>query len=192
MLGQVEIARYLDQCNGSPLAIEEVLSAYIFWKYIKGATSQRVLVKLRYLTLYLRVTGRGHILEAGADQFKALSAEVVHGGSRIGALRSFTEPGKAVWNQLRRAAPSLLTHSMYGGPGSMHELLSRPQSHLPAFGDTAEREPWLDRYFVARRQILASSDAISARVPSTTDWERVTTLPEYSSLDEAARPVMVA
>jgi hypothetical protein len=71
MLGQAEIAKYLDQCNGSRLAIEEVLSAYIVWwadssflvyphifsrKYLKGATSERVLSKLRYLSIFLRVT----------------------------------------------------------------------------------------------------------------------------------------
>ncbi|KAJ7468100.1 hypothetical protein FB451DRAFT_1352457 [Mycena latifolia] len=148
MLGQAETARYLDQCNGSAVAIEEVLSAYIVWKYFKGATSERVLLKLRYLAIYLRVTGRRHILDAGADQFKVLTMEVAFGGGRIGLLPSVTVPGKAVWNELRRAAPSLLTDSIYGGPGPVQAFLSRSQSR--PFRENEARTPWLERYFVAR------------------------------------------
>ncbi|KAJ6478752.1 hypothetical protein C8R47DRAFT_983749, partial [Mycena vitilis] len=130
-VGQAEIAKYLEQCNGSRLAIEEVLSGYIVWKYLKGATSTRVLVKLRYLSLFLRVTGRTHILEAGADAFMVLSLEVALGGGRVGLLPSTTVPGKAVWNDIRRATStrySLVTDSVYGGPGPVHSFLSIPQS----------------------------------------------------------------
>ncbi|KAJ7109609.1 hypothetical protein C8R43DRAFT_1091734 [Mycena crocata] len=144
MLGQTDIAKYLDQCGGSRLAIEEVLSAYIVWKYLKGATSERVLMKLRYLTIYLRVTGRRHILEAGADAFKVLSIEVSLGGGRVGLLPSMTVPGRAVWNDLRRAASTssraatFVTDSVYGGPGPVHTFLSLSQN------DEA-RTPWAER-----------------------------------------------
>ncbi|KAJ6616330.1 hypothetical protein B0H10DRAFT_1799721 [Mycena sp. CBHHK59/15] len=144
MLGQADIAKYLDQCNGSRLAIEEVLSGYIAWKYMKGATSERVLLKLRYLAIYLRVTGRDHILDAGADAFKALTIEVALGGGRIGLLPSMTAPGRAVWNELRRAgAAALATDSVYGGPGPVQTFLSLVQSR--PFRENESRTPWAER-----------------------------------------------
>ncbi|KAJ7109611.1 hypothetical protein C8R43DRAFT_179675 [Mycena crocata] len=149
MLGQAETAKYLDQCGGSLMAIEEVLSAYIVWKYLKGATSERVLTKLRYLTIYLRVTGRHNILEIGADAFKVLTLEVSLGGGRIGLLPSMTVPGKAAWNELRRAASSspraatFVTDSVYGGPGPVHAFLSLSQSQ--PWRDLEVRTPWAER-----------------------------------------------
>ncbi|KAJ7918423.1 hypothetical protein B0H13DRAFT_1607440 [Mycena leptocephala] len=144
MLGQAEIAKYLDQCNGSRLAIEEVLSAYIVWKYLKGATSERVLSKLRYLSIFLRVTGRRHILDVGADAFKVLTLEVALGGGRIGLLPSTTVPGKGAWNVLRRAASSsLVTDSVYGGPGPVQAFLSLSQSRPWRHNET--RTPWAER-----------------------------------------------
>ncbi|KAJ7223682.1 hypothetical protein B0H12DRAFT_1213102 [Mycena haematopus] len=143
MLGQAEIAKYFDQCEGSRTAIEEVLSGYIVWKYLKGATSGRVLGKLRYLTIFLQVTGRRHILEVGADVFKVLTLEVALGGGRIGLLPAQTVPGKAVWNAIRRAAPSIVTDSVYGGPGPVQAFLSLSQSQpLP---HQEGRTPWSDR-----------------------------------------------
>lgn len=59
MLSQSEIARLLDRCvdEESPeLAMEEILSAYVAWKLIRGQSCALVLQKLRYLTMYLRVT----------------------------------------------------------------------------------------------------------------------------------------
>ncbi|KAJ7359658.1 hypothetical protein DFH08DRAFT_846663 [Mycena albidolilacea] len=150
MLGQAEISKYFDQCQGCRRAIEEVLSGYISWKYIRGATSERVLVKLRYLTLYLHVTGRRHILEVGADVLRVLTLEVSLGSGRIGVLPATTVPGKAVWNQIRRAAPRastslvrVVTDSVYGGPGPVQEFLSHSESQRSArnYG----RAPWAER-----------------------------------------------
>ncbi|KAJ7487240.1 hypothetical protein B0H11DRAFT_1721373 [Mycena galericulata] len=146
MLGQADIAKYFDQCNGSMLAVEEVLSAYIVWKYLKGATSERVLLKLRYLAIYLKVTGRRHILDEGADAFKALTMEVAFGGGRIGLLPATTIPGKVVWNEIRRAtsrSTSLVTDAIYGGPGPVQAFLSLPQSQ--PFRPNESRTPWLER-----------------------------------------------
>jgi len=56
MLGSSEIAHYLDQCNLDPVAIDEVVSGYIVWKLIRGASTARVLAKLRTLIQYLRFT----------------------------------------------------------------------------------------------------------------------------------------
>lgn len=56
MLGQNEIGKLLKRCNGDPTAIEEVLSAYVVWKYLKGRPPGHILGKLRYLRLYLQVT----------------------------------------------------------------------------------------------------------------------------------------
>ncbi|KAJ7108735.1 hypothetical protein C8R44DRAFT_743966 [Mycena epipterygia] len=194
MLGQADIAKYLDQCNGNRIAIEEVLSGYIVWKYLKGATSERVLVKLRYLAIYLRVTGRypsprgrSHILEAGADQIKVLSIEVALGGGRIGLLPSMTMQGKAVWNEIRRAMSSssraaLATDSVYGGPGPVQAFLSRSQSQ--PFRQNEPRTPWAERYFVARQQL--EEYMILEDVPGyISAGERVTTLPLYASRDES-------
>ncbi|KAF8162472.1 hypothetical protein K438DRAFT_1618385 [Mycena galopus ATCC 62051] len=145
MLGQAQIVKYIDQCQGSKTALEEVLSGYIVWKYLKGATSGRVLGKLRYLSIYLRVTGRRHILEEGADVFKILSLEVALGGGRIGLLPATTVPGKAVWNVIRRAASSSLitTDSIYGGPGPVNAFLSPSQSEPLRHHET--RTPWSEQ-----------------------------------------------
>ncbi|KZP23286.1 hypothetical protein FIBSPDRAFT_858545 [Athelia psychrophila] len=56
MLGQTEIAKLLKQCNGDALAMEEVLCAYVVWKYVKGRSNEHVLEKLRQLRMYLSVT----------------------------------------------------------------------------------------------------------------------------------------
>ncbi|KAJ7645016.1 hypothetical protein B0H17DRAFT_1104405 [Mycena rosella] len=173
MLGQSEIARYLEQCDGVFVAIEEVLSAYIVWKYLKGATSERVLVKLRYLTIYLRVTGRSHIVAAGADAFKALTMEVsLGGGRRVGLLPAMTLPGKAAWNELRRAAHSravsLATDSVYGGPGPVRALYSILKVYL---------------FLVRLGQILTPAPAPGY----VSEREILTTLPEYASRDYGSR-----
>ncbi|KAJ6478751.1 hypothetical protein C8R47DRAFT_1138066 [Mycena vitilis] len=143
LLGQTETAKLLEQCNGSRLAIEEVLSAYIVWKYLRGATSERVLVKLGYLSRYLRLTGRSHVLEAGADAFKVLSLEVALGGGRVGLLPGETPQGKAIWNKMRRATSSLATDAVYGGPGPVQRFISLPQSE-PLRQDHG-RTPWAER-----------------------------------------------
>ncbi|KAF8162474.1 hypothetical protein K438DRAFT_1985120 [Mycena galopus ATCC 62051] len=150
MLGQAEIAKYFDQCLGSKTAIEEVLSGYIVWKYIKGATSERVLLKLRYLSIYLRVTGRRHVLEKGADVFKVLTPEVALGGGRIGLLPATTAPGKAVWNAIRRAASLPLPTDS-----------SQPLRHYET------RSPWSERYFVERARGVQLGEVTVGTVPDT-------------------------
>lgn len=56
MLDQNETGKLLKRCDGDPIAIEEVLSAYVVWKYLKGRPPGHILSKLRYLTIYLQVT----------------------------------------------------------------------------------------------------------------------------------------
>ncbi|KAJ7800359.1 hypothetical protein B0H14DRAFT_2899988 [Mycena olivaceomarginata] len=183
MLGQAEISKYFDQCQGCRRAIEEVLSGYISWKYIKGATSERVLIKLRYLTIYLHVTGRRQVLEVGADAFKVLTLEVSLGGGRIGLLPATTVPGKAVWNQIRRAAPrvstSLVTDAVYGGPGPVQEYLSPSQSQPPARNH--ERTPWAERYFLARVELGDVPPGILEQHYNA--GHSIMTLPLYASRD---------
>ncbi|KAF7307046.1 hypothetical protein MIND_00497700 [Mycena indigotica] len=180
MLGQSQVVKYLDQCNGDLVAIEEVLSAYIVWKYLKGSTSAQVLMKIKLLTIFLRVTGRRQLLETAADVFKVLTLEVSLGGGRVGQLAGQTVQGKAIWNELRRRSPNLVTDGVYGGPGPVHTFLSNAQSR-PFSTDTATRTPWAERYFVARQAF--------GRVPvlheDTSAGQRVTTLPAYVSRDYA-------
>ncbi|KAF7351393.1 hypothetical protein MSAN_01571000 [Mycena sanguinolenta] len=186
MLGQADIAKYLDQCEGSKTAIEEVLSGYIVWKYLRGATSARVLGKLRYLTIYLRVTGRGHIIEEGADVFKILMLEVAGGGGRIGLLPAQTVPGKAVWNAIRRAASlPLVTDSVYGGPGPVHAFLSFAQSQPLPHNET--RTPWSEQYFQARVQL----GEVPGELPAYSSGNQMT-LPLYTSHDHVSANQLVS
>ncbi|KAJ7060976.1 hypothetical protein C8F01DRAFT_1141439 [Mycena amicta] len=180
MLGQSETARYLDQCEGNLTAIEEVLSAYVVCKYLKGSTSERVLLKIRQLVIYLRVTGRRHILDLAADILKVLTLEVSLGGGRVGLLPSRTVPGKAVWNQLRRETSSpLVTDAVYGGPGPVHSFLSRSQSQ--PFRHYQTRTPWAERYFLARQEF----GEVPILHEYTSAGHRVTTLPVYASRNRA-------
>ena len=74
MLGQSQILPYFDRCGDDLIAIEEVLNAYIIWlvcslsttkirciilclhrKLLKGSSCSRVLMKMHYLCIYLRV-----------------------------------------------------------------------------------------------------------------------------------------
>ncbi|KAJ7621214.1 hypothetical protein FB45DRAFT_1032473 [Roridomyces roridus] len=190
MLTQSNIAKYFDQCTGpdAVLAIEEILSGYIVAKYLRGASSARVLMKLRGLVFYLRVTGRGHILQVAADPFKALIEEVSLGGERVGILPTQTAPGKAVWNHLRRNAhgergpthPLLVTDPTYGGPGPAHIFQSRP------LHENETRTPWLQRYFAMR-----AGDYTGESVPPDYSSYRTMTLPRYVTNEEAVASVLV-
>ncbi|KAJ7735809.1 hypothetical protein B0H16DRAFT_128697 [Mycena metata] len=145
MLGQSEITKYLKRCD-TEVGIEEVLSAYIAAKYLKGATSERVLLKLKYLAMYLRVNGHQRILDLGAEPWRVLTMEVALGGGRIGLLRSVTEPGRAAWNQIRRVSTSNSgpsTDSVHGGPGPVQTFLL-PDQAQPFLLNEA-RAPWLER-----------------------------------------------
>ncbi|KAJ7634555.1 hypothetical protein FB45DRAFT_1056568 [Roridomyces roridus] len=196
MLTQSDIAKYLDQCTGpdAVLAIDEILSGYIVAKYIRGASAERVLLKLRGLVFYLRVTGRSHVLEVGADPFKALMEEVSLGGERVGILPALTSPGKAVWNHLRRNArgergpshPLLVTDPTYGGPGPARVFLSLPQSRPLHENET--RTPWLQRYFATR---LRAGDYAGESEPPDYGSQRTMTLPRYATNEEAAASVLV-
>ncbi|EIM87770.1 uncharacterized protein STEHIDRAFT_120069, partial [Stereum hirsutum FP-91666 SS1] len=141
MLNQSEVAKYFDQCHNNS-EIEEVLSAYIVWKFYRGHNPAQVLLKMHHPCCYLRVTGRSRILTIGYDAFKILTVEVALGGGRIGVLPSFTKPGLAVWNTLRQAAShsssrkrKIVTDEIYGGPGPvlafLHLSPSQPFSPLP-------------------------------------------------------------
>ncbi|KAJ6557915.1 hypothetical protein B0H19DRAFT_1070511 [Mycena capillaripes] len=181
MLGRTETKKYLDQCSDFRLAIEEVLGAYIVW----GADSERVLLKLGYLSKDLRLTGRCHILEAGAAAFKVLALEVALGGERIRLLPAMTVPGRIVGNELRRAAASssLVTDSVYGGPGPSRHFyrvlragLCRTTKHgRLRLSDTRVNHGEISRHPIDGRTIL-------------------TTLPSYANRDEtsANHPFVVA
>lgn len=56
MLGQTETARLLQQCEPGTTGMEEVLSSYVIWKYLKGRSTAHILGKLKTLTCFLRVT----------------------------------------------------------------------------------------------------------------------------------------
>ncbi|KAJ7277558.1 hypothetical protein C8J57DRAFT_1309635 [Mycena rebaudengoi] len=185
MLRQPDIARYLDQCNGSNVAIEEVISVYIVGKYMKGATTERILHKLKHLVIYLRVTGRSHILDAGSDAFKALTIEVALGGGRIGLLPPTSAVGREASNQLRRLASSssrrfsqVRTDVEYGGPCPVHAFVASSQSLPLHAGET--RTPWAEQYFIRRQRLgllLPEEDAPDYVGAS----QRLTTLPLYES-----------
>ncbi|KZP27800.1 hypothetical protein FIBSPDRAFT_780668, partial [Athelia psychrophila] len=103
MLGQTEVAELLKQCNGDSLAMEEVLSAYVVWKYVKGRSNEHVLEKIRQLRRVLVVTGQTETLRAGERAFRIVMTECALGGqNRIGVLPATTPIGKRVCNDLRR------------------------------------------------------------------------------------------
>ncbi|KAF7332585.1 hypothetical protein MKEN_00141200 [Mycena kentingensis (nom. inval.)] len=180
MLGQREIGKYLDEWSGNLTAIEEILSAYIVWKYLKGASSSRVLVKIKYLAMYLRFSGRAHILAEAADIFKVLTIEVSIGGGRIGLLPSRTTPGKEIWNRIRREAPARLrrrgiTGATYGGPVPVQSFLT--QSQREPWQPNQERTPWAEQFFLARQR-FGEAPVIHEH---TTAGHRETTLPFYET-----------
>ncbi|KAJ3795092.1 hypothetical protein GGU11DRAFT_252752 [Lentinula aff. detonsa] len=69
--------------------MEEILSAYVAWKFIRGQSCALVMQKLRYLTIYLRVTGRQWVLERIRQVLMVIATELSLGGGLIGAC-----PGK--------------------------------------------------------------------------------------------------
>ncbi|KAJ3848510.1 hypothetical protein EV368DRAFT_86535 [Lentinula lateritia] len=124
MLSQSEVARLLDRCvdEESPeLAMEEILSAYVAWKLIRGQSCALVLQKLRYLTIYLRVTERQWVLATIREVIMVTATELSLGGVS-------TSLGKQVWNDFRRklstTSHALNTDPEYGGPITFHGLLS--------------------------------------------------------------------
>ncbi|KAE9407545.1 hypothetical protein BT96DRAFT_986538 [Gymnopus androsaceus JB14] len=136
MLSQSETAKYLDRCvdEESPeLAMEEVLSAYVAWKLVRGQSCEVVLQKLRYLTIYLRVTNRRRVLEQIREVIVVTATELSFGGGLIGACPLNTLIGKEVWNLLRRKLSSntFNTDPEYGGPITFHDLRSVEESRNP-------------------------------------------------------------
>ncbi|KAJ3834079.1 hypothetical protein F5878DRAFT_375925 [Lentinula raphanica] len=88
MLSQSETAKLLDKCveeECPELAMEEVLSAYVAWKFIHGKSCAFVMQKLRYLTMYLRVTERHWLLERMSEVLMVIGTEIQFGGGLIGA-----------------------------------------------------------------------------------------------------------
>ncbi|TFK99209.1 hypothetical protein BDV98DRAFT_188518 [Pterulicium gracile] len=82
MLGQADIAKYLDMCHNDPAAIDEVLRAYVSWKVVRGSSNARVVHKIHYLMMFLKATGRMDILRAGRESFRTTVAEVKRGECR--------------------------------------------------------------------------------------------------------------
>lgn len=194
MLNQREIAKFLDQCEGDNIAIEEVLSGYVIWKYMRGSSSAMVLTKLRYLSIFLRVTGRGHIVESGRDAFTAIAMEVSLGGGRIGDLPSITAPGKAVVNKIRRHishSSNFATEAIYGGPLPVSNLLTELQ-RSPSNPTEAGRTAWAERYFLRRVTVATGIPTIiasdSPEGNSRHPAAEVSTLPLYSGQDGSDLP----
>jgi len=167
MLGQNETGKLLKRCNGDPIAIEEVLSAYVVWKYLKGRPPGHILSKLRYLTIYLQVTGQHDILRAGSRVFTLIKTECGLGEeSRIGMLPATTLIGKEVWNRIRRqmstAQVKLMTDGLYrnndnptSGPiqAQTRAHVFIPANHHRTTGTTGtERPQWVEQHFEARTQ----------------------------------------
>ncbi|KAJ4466257.1 hypothetical protein J3R30DRAFT_3588902 [Lentinula aciculospora] len=138
MLSQSETAKLLDRCvdEESPeLAMEEILSAYVAWKLIRGQSCSLVMQKLRYLTMYLRVTGRQWILETIREVLMVIATELSYGAGLIGACPVSTPIGKQAWNDLRRklstTSYAFNTDLEYGGPVTIHRLRSVEEPRNP-------------------------------------------------------------
>ncbi|KAH7878133.1 uncharacterized protein C8R40DRAFT_1167532 [Lentinula edodes] len=138
MLSQSEVARLLDRCvdEESPeLAMEEILSAYVAWKLIRGQSCALVLQKLRYLTMYLRVTERQWVLATIREVIMVTATELSFGGGLIGACPVSTPLGKQVWNDFRRklstTSHAFNTDPEYGGPITFHGLRSIDEPRNP-------------------------------------------------------------
>ncbi|KIK57489.1 hypothetical protein GYMLUDRAFT_86720 [Collybiopsis luxurians FD-317 M1] len=139
MLSQSDTAKLLARCaeEESPeLAMEEVLSAYVAWKLIRGQSCELVLQKLRYFTIYLRVTNRGWILEIMREVLMVVATELSYGGGLIGACPVRTRIGKEAWNDFRRKLSSTPyafdTDPEYGGPITFHGLRSIDEPRNPS------------------------------------------------------------
>jgi hypothetical protein len=183
MLGQKEISRFLSECDSNQ-AVEEVLSAYVTWKYMRGSSSMRILGKLRSLTIYLRANGQTRPLIIGKDAFTIIAIEVALGGGRIGVLPAQTVPGKQSWNKIRRyAQPShnVTTDQQYGGPGPVSHLGLTPFQRTPS-PHASERSLWAQCYFYLRPQFGNLGVPSYNSVQGIADERQsVTTLPRYQS-----------
>ncbi|KAH8927857.1 hypothetical protein BT69DRAFT_1277621 [Atractiella rhizophila] len=184
MLGQADIGKYLDRCT-SDQEVEEVLSGYVIWKYLRGHTSGEVLEKIRYLTLYLRGTNRSHILTKHNAAFLIICYETALGGGRIGYLPAMTPAGKDICNRIRSHANksnrflkriAFVTHSEFAGPFPVDTITTQDQRGVP----TNDREPWSERYFQNRPRLNGSlQPAPDYHLREGTD--HAGTLPEYAS-----------
>ncbi|KZP11052.1 hypothetical protein FIBSPDRAFT_1050993 [Athelia psychrophila] len=184
MLGQTEIAKLLKQCNGDALAMEEVLCAYVVWKYVKGRSNEHVLEKLRQLRMYLSVTGQRDILRAGQRAFRIVMTECALGEqSRLGVLPATTPIGKRAWNDLRRSMSGtqiqVITDSRYGGPAPVQAFLNAEQRRQPRVAEDLVRPGWLERYFLSRPQL--GNENLPPGYPEGNDRSDGGTLPMYLS-----------
>ncbi|KAJ3770201.1 hypothetical protein FB446DRAFT_692560 [Lentinula raphanica] len=138
MLSQSETAKLLERCveeECPELAMEEVLSAYVAWKFIRGQNCALVMQKLRYLALYLRVTERRWLLERMSEVLIVIGTEISFGGGLIGACPVSTSIGKQVWNEIRRKlnpnSYMFKTDPEFGGPITFHRLRSIDEPRNP-------------------------------------------------------------
>ncbi|KZP23256.1 hypothetical protein FIBSPDRAFT_786085 [Athelia psychrophila] len=168
MLNQNETGKLLKRCDGDPTAIEEVLSAYVVWKYLKGRPPGHILSKLRYLTIYLQVLGQHDVLRAGSRAFTLIKSECGLGGeSRIGMTPATTLVGKEVWNRLRQqmstAQIELMTDGLYGGTAPIQAFIPAKHQRTVELGvlgvEPAKRPEWVKQHFNGRGQ-LGNEDAL--------------------------------
>ncbi|KAF7978258.1 hypothetical protein HWV62_1084 [Athelia sp. TMB] len=151
MLGQNEIGKLLKQCNSDPVAIEEVLSAYVVWKYLKGRPPGHILAKLRY------PSGQHDTLRASGRAFAVVTTECELGSdSRIGMAPATTQVGKEVWNRIRRHMSSsqlkLMTDGMHSGPAPIQAFMTTAQRTPAPLPAITERPQWAEVHFQARNQ----------------------------------------
>ncbi|KAF7979969.1 hypothetical protein HWV62_40034 [Athelia sp. TMB] len=137
--------------------MEEVLCAYVTYKYLKGRSTAHILEKIRQLRVFLSITGQRGILTAGERAFRIVITECALGGERIGLLPATTPLGKAVWNEVRRhmsrAQMQVVTDSRYGGPAPAAAFLTAAQRRPPSVAEDLVRPGWLEHYFRSRPQL---------------------------------------
>ncbi|EIN05128.1 hypothetical protein PUNSTDRAFT_146032 [Punctularia strigosozonata HHB-11173 SS5] len=187
MLGQAETATYLEQCGDELVAIEEVLSAYVIWKFLKGHSCPHVLQKLHYLCIYLRVTGRTRVLSFGRDVFKVIALEVAAGGGRLGVAPVTSPVGKEIWNRIRREVSKsarqqrlVSTDAEYGGPAPAILLVTPRQLPLvvpPTFRHVFD--PMMRRNGIG--QTIDPEGLEHARATTTERWFR--SRPQFGNTD---------
>ncbi|KAL8293137.1 hypothetical protein RQP46_000831 [Phenoliferia psychrophenolica] len=126
-LNQERVAFYLRQVDNER-EFRDVVTSYLFQKYINGRNSEQVLLKLRYLCLYLKTSPDTAALVhhySTSLTWIAFHVRDLNGGS-IGSTPGISPLGREAWNEVRRSAKfkSLPEGETWGllGPGAVRSL----------------------------------------------------------------------
>merc|ERR1739841_98061 len=143
-MNQVAAGKLLERCGNDKVAIGEVLTCYIFSKFMRRRRSAgEVLHKLYLLKMYLLATSRSQILAFGAEPFTILTKEVSQGSTTTDTLPGATTPqGLEAVNLLRRLYPRIRTSRPAEEVSIRQQLQSADlvDRTLPVYASAEQRE----------------------------------------------------